>query len=298
MNLMKHLLTVFLCAMTVASLQVRDIRKDIAGPEHCRQGTLLTDFFSCVKADNVPLFARHGLLLGSVREKSFIHFKDHVDNDFDVGFLPEDESAIRTYFNQGKVNECFAKKNIRVQSVEPFPQYSTCVAPSKFVQQQIMATKDLVKIPDSLDLELRNLCTPTSKVTGFSAGLSGLVDGVPVTIALHAAVFPKTATGYMYDRPCVKTFNCANEVRMWYLYGMPDPGPGKPMGLRFPAEAFKPMKSVEFVLSQKVSSVMMVPNDADKVLTVLYGSTWRQPINKYDASEGVAKTRSQTYLCG
>merc|ERR1719433_1433331 len=77
---------------------------DVCGP-----ATLLTQMFSCLKADGIPLFARHGLLLGTIREKSFINFNTHFDDDLDVGYLAEDEEAVLAYFKDAQLSgsHCF-----------------------------------------------------------------------------------------------------------------------------------------------------------------------------------------------
>lgn len=267
------------------------------GPAVCDKGKLLASAFSCFKADSIPVFARHGLLLGAVREKSLLHFPSGVDVDFDVGYLPDGKAAVINYLSHG--GACLTEKGIHVAGFNnrPAADLQSCRAPSEAVQKQMMAGEPMTA---QLKSQLESLCTANSEIPGFSVSLAGTVNGHLVKIALHASEFQwdgSTST-YFYDMCCATMFNCADELHHWFAeYGGHLLTPGEKVLKSFPANSFQPLKAVPFVLSRRETSTMIVPNKAETVAEGLYGPNWQQPWNKMSAHEVIQRERPQAYLC-
>lgn len=267
------------------------------GPGVCNQATLVAKAFSCFKADNIPLFARHGLLLGTVREKTLIHFPSGIDNDFDVGYLPDGATSVFNYLKAGSASACFAQHGIRVDSNNPSPDWlQTCKAPPIDVQKRMMAGEPLTP---QLKMQLESLCTIPSAIPGFNGRLSGTVNGQHVTVTLVASEFQRDGNDYFYDFCCATHYNCGKEVHHWFAkYGSPVLTPGEKMvQAKLPSAAFEPLKAVPFVLSRSETSEMLVPKNPEAVVAGLYGPNWQQPYNKYAGHEQIQRNRPQEYLC-
>jgi len=263
-------------------------------PEVCDQATLLTQAFSCFKADNISLFARHGLLLGIIREKSLLHFPSGIDVDFDVGYLPHGSETVSNYFK--KSSDCFAQNQISVVEFWEQGGFQSCNAPPLDVQQQIMAGAPLT---EELKTQLQSLCTGDTNMSGFVAKLHGIVNGREANITLSTIEFQSDGNYYFYDMPCLTYVNCAEELHHWYAeYGGQEMNPGeKIIKVKLPLEAFEPLTAVPFVLSRNKTSEMMVPSNSTSMLEGLYGPSWQQPWNKNNPDDQIMSDGPQEYLC-
>lgn len=282
-------------------------QEDHTGAEVCGAATLLTQMFSCLKEDGIPLFARHGLLLGTIREKSFINFHTHFDLDLDVGYLSEDKEAVLAYFRSAEQNpsHCFRAKGMQVETYRSCPapcgEEKSCVAPSVNLQKRLFATASESHMDPGLKYELEGLCNLDSQISGFYSTLGGKVNGRAVKIKLAGSGFMREGDKYFYDMACALNWNCALEVQMWYArykqHEMFHYEPGQAMRLYFPASAFKPLRPAEFVLSPNRTAEVMVPNLATMVLERLYGFSWRRPFDKQNLDTVIPKPSRQTYMC-
>lgn len=65
-----------------------------------RNEELLFKLFNCTGNKNfhVPIFPRHGLMLGAVREHAMIRFSDRIDDDADIGFIHKNGEEIYNFF--------------------------------------------------------------------------------------------------------------------------------------------------------------------------------------------------------
>jgi len=259
---------------------------------------LLTQAFSCFKADSIPLFARHGLLLGTIREKSLLHFPSGIDVDFDVGYLPQGYETAFHYLQPGTGNAsaCFAQNQITVEEFNVRGTIKSCNVPQLDVQQQIMAGAPLT---EELKTQLQFLCTRDTEMSGFDAKLHGIVNGREATITLSGSQFQSDGNYYFYDMCCVTDYNCAEELHHWFAeYGAQEMNPGeKIIKVKLPLEAFEPLTAVPFVLSRNKTSEMMVPSNSISMLEGLCGPNWQQPWNKNNPDDQIMSDGPQEYLC-
>eukprot|EP00928_Gymnodinium_smaydae_P090787 TRINITY_DN74514_c0_g1_i1.p1 TRINITY_DN74514_c0_g1~~TRINITY_DN74514_c0_g1_i1.p1 ORF type:complete len:346 (+),score=28.02 TRINITY_DN74514_c0_g1_i1:57-1040(+) len=284
--------------------------------EICQFGRMVTDLFSCAKEHELPLFARDGFLLGVVRESSFVHFgEDSYDDDVDIGCLEEDYGKILDFFvataANNDNNSCLSSKGLQIRKVQLQPPGTLygCVAPSQEVQTAIESSAHSSELDPDLRSNLENLCNIPSRIGGFVASL----DRGDASLPLSLSVFPRaqteksevsrknTTNPYILDLACDQSWNCPNELRMWYLYDNPryhPVQPGQEMIRHYPEELFKPFRTVEFQLTSKEHGSIMIPKNAERYLELSYGRDWNVARNKQDLAAEVTPASKKSFVCG
>eukprot|EP00928_Gymnodinium_smaydae_P090558 TRINITY_DN74345_c0_g1_i1.p1 TRINITY_DN74345_c0_g1~~TRINITY_DN74345_c0_g1_i1.p1 ORF type:complete len:338 (-),score=40.44 TRINITY_DN74345_c0_g1_i1:91-1053(-) len=277
----------------------------------CQYGRMITDLFKCVQEHELPLFARDGFLLGVVRESSFIHFgQGSYDNDVDIGCLEDDYDKILEFFvDTAANNSCLVSKGLKISKVlmQPPGALKGCVAPSAEAQRTIASTERSSVLEPDLSEYLKGLCNIPSRIGGFVASL----DRGDASLGLSLSVLPKSkkstttpvqthTTTYLLDLSCVQSWNCPNEVRMWYMYESPKYHPAEPgqeLLRHYPEDLFKPYRTAKFNLAPGEHGTILVPRNAVRYLELSYGSQWRVPVKKSDLSLKVAPAAEKSFLC-